>query len=157
MKRSILITLLLMLIASFSSFAQKAHITNNFDINGVKIGSMVTCSTIKSKFGEPTRIEEVGPGFMFFYYGENELCVINNELTSIIVYDNQFPVLTSIIEGGVRVGDNAEEVKAKIRQKTTGDIIETDKGFMVGTYDVHVSFDVSLRKITSISYHLESY
>ena len=94
---------------------------------------------------------------MFFYYGENELCVINNELTSIIVYDNLFPVLTSIIEGGVRVGDNAEEVKAKIRQKTTGDIIETDKGFMVGTYDVHVSFDVSLRKITSISYHLESY
>lgn len=157
MKRSILITLLLMLIASFSSFAQKACITEIFDINGLKIGSAVTDSIIKSKLGAPSRIDNEGRGEIFYYYGETELCIMYGILSSIIVFDNQFPVLTSIIEGGVRVGDNAEEVKAKIRQKTTGDIIETDKGFMVGTYDVHVSFDVSLRKITSISYHLESY
>lgn len=157
MKKTILITLLITLIASFSSFAQKPCITEIFDINGLTIGSTITDSIIKSKLGSPSRIDDDGHGETFYYYGETVLCILYGILSSIIVYDSQFPVLTSIIDGGIRVGDNAEEVKAKILQKTTGDIIETDKGFMVGTYDVHVSFDVSLRKITSISYHLESY
>ncbi|MBR0297627.1 MAG: hypothetical protein IJR01_01475 [Bacteroidales bacterium] len=153
MKRSILITLLLMLIALISTFAQKPCITEIFDINGLKIGSAVTDSIIKSKLGAPSRVE-IGsiPGYLVYYYGESSIGVENGEVIAISVRDSKFPVMTFIFEGGIRVGDNAEEVKAKILQNTRSIITETSRGFKAGNYDDNVHFRVSNGEITEISY-----
>ena len=154
MKRSILISLLLMLIASISTFAQKPYIVENFDINGVKLGSMVSDAILLSKFGTPSRVKtEDDTNITYNYYGKTSIGIYDGKVYDILVRDSKFPVLTDIIEGGIRVGDNAAKVKAKIRQIATGEIIETDKGFLAGTNDVHVRFDVSSRKITAIIYY----
>ena len=156
MKKTILIPLMLTLIASVLAFAQKPYITENFDINGVKLGSIVTDDILLSKFGTPNRVEvDEATKIVYNCYGDTAIGVYGGKVYDIMVLDSRFPVLTCIIAGGIRVGDNAEEVKTKIRQNAVGDIIETDKGFMVGSYDVHISFDVSLRNITAITYYIE--
>lgn len=155
MKKTIFTTIVLTLMVSVSAFAQKPDVTENFDINGIKIGSVVSASVIRDKIGAPTHIDN-SHGEVYYYYGESELCAQPDILVSAIVYNRDLPVMTYIFDGGIRVGDNASEVKAKIRQKTRNEIHETDKGFIAGSYDYHVSFGVSNGKITSISFHLES-
>lgn len=153
MKKTITIVLLLMVFVSVTSFAQKPYIADDFDINGVKLGSMVTDSNLESKLGAPSRVE-IGsiPGYLVYYYGESSIGVENGEVIAISVRDSKFPVMTYIFEGGIRVGDNAEEVKAKILQNTRSIITETSRGFKAGNYDDNVHFRVSNGEITEISY-----
>ena len=157
MKKTIYISLLLALIVSVSAHAQKPDVTENFDINGIIVGSEVNDRILSSKLGSPTSVEVVGPGFIIYNYGQSGICVINNDLMSVSVADREFPVMTTIFDEGIKVGDNASKVKAKIQEKTRNEIHETDKGFIVGNYDYHVSFGVSNGKITLISFDLESY
>ena len=157
MNRSILISLLLMLIASISTFAQKPYITENFDINGIKIGSKVTPEILKRKLGEPTSEREtVIPGLIAYCYGASCIGVYNGEVYEVTLRDNNLSVLTGLFEGGIRVGDNAEEVKAKILKQTKSIITETSMGFKAGNFDDKVNFRVSGGIITEIDYCCES-
>ena len=147
---------MLALITSASAFAQKPDVTENFDINGIMLGSDVNESMLSSKFGTPTSIEVVGPGFISYNYGESGICVINGSMVSVLICNRELPVMTDIFDGGIRVGDNASEVKAKIREKTRNEIHENDKGFIVGSHDYHIDFGVANGKITLISFGTES-
>lgn len=128
MKKTIFITLALALMASASTFAQKPDVTENFDINGIKMGEFVNDSIIRSKLGTPTQ-KEIVDGMTGYCYGETfiGIGIDDSKVYVIFVRDSRFPVMTDIFDGGIRVGDNASEVKAKIREKTRNEIHENDK------------------------------
>ena len=157
MKKTIFTTIVLALITSASAFAQKPDVTENFDINGIKIESVVNDTIIKSKLGTPTR-EGFLDGMMGYWFEKTfiGIGIDDGKVYEIFVRDSKFPVMTDIFEGGIRVGDNASEVKAKIREKTRNEIHENDKGFIVGSHDYHIDFGVANGKITLISFGTES-
>ncbi len=66
MKSTIFTTLVLTLMVSVSAFAQKPDVTENFDINGIKIESVVNDSIIRSKLGVPTNIEDLLSGEIIY-------------------------------------------------------------------------------------------
>ena len=92
MKKTKFITMVLAsLVLSVSAFAQKPDIRESFEVNGIKMGDVVNDSIIRSKLGSPTR-EGIIDGMFGYWFGDTFV-------------------------GGIRVGDDANKVKAKIREK----------------------------------------
>lgn len=143
---------LAILLTAFSARGQKPYATENFDINGLTIGSVIDNSTLRDVLGEPDSIDETFSNEVFLYYGETELCLISGVLVSIISRDGAFPLMTSTIEGGIKVGDDVNATINKILRYTASRIIESSTGFIVGSWEDRINFDVKNGKITSISY-----
>ena len=156
LKPRIFLALVLTLMSSISAHAQKPDIRESFEVNGIKMGDVVNGSIIRSKLGSPTR-EGIIDGMFGYWFGDTfvGIGIGDNKVYSIAVRDSRFPVMTNTFEGGIRVGDDANKVKSKIRQETRNEIREFDGGFLAGDYEFHICFDVSNGVITSISQYFE--
>lgn len=156
LKPRIFLALVLTLMSSISAHAQKPDIRESFEVNGIKMGDVVNDSIIRSKLGRPTR-EGIIDGMYGYWFGDTfvGIGIGDNKVYSIAVRDSRFPVMTNTFEGGIRVGDDANKVKSKIRQETRNEIREFDGGFLAGDYEFHICFDVSNGVIISISQYFE--
>ena len=79
------------------------------DVNGVRIGTMLTREQIVAEFGEPTKYEEQDSGDngvdRWYYYGESYIHTQDHIFEEFAVSDTNFIVLTLQISGGLKVGD----------------------------------------------------
>ena len=159
-KTPIILTILAIFLCLFPFFSLSAQsikqsATTSFDAGGIKIGEKATQNTIVNLFGKPTRID-VCNNETCYYYGDSGLLFINDELYSAIIKNNQIAVLSEIIPGGIRVGDNADETKNKLSHYTDDTIVDVGNGFRVGGNDDWVLFDTKKGVITEIFYCLET-
>jgi len=116
MKRIITIisTVLMSLVAS----AQKYNV-DNFDLCGIKPGTILTKSEIIKKFGNPTSINqdkniEDGSICATTYYFDNLVIEIDKKygLSLFAVYSSDYPVATTMVnKEGIKVGDSMDVLK----------------------------------------------
>ena len=125
------------------------------EFGGIKMGSSPSHSQLVSCLGKPTRVEtEVN--VKTYWFGVNEICTVDSTVTFVSLKDGSVAVLSSLIPGGVRVGDDAAIVKEKLLRYTAGEIRQTATGFAAGVGDDLVNFDTGPSgTITGISYGLE--
>ena len=96
-------------------FAQK-HIT--MDLNGLVIGQTYTKNQVVAKLGEPSSYSCTDSEFgtdQIFFYGKNETTEIDlqhgGEFYFFTVAEKNMPILTNLIAGGIRVGENISAMK----------------------------------------------
>ena len=81
----------------------------NRDINGVKVGTVLTRDQLVAKFGEPTSYEEQDSEDngvnRWYYYGKSYFHTKDHIFDEFAVSDTAFVAFTNHIPGGLKVGD----------------------------------------------------
>ena len=79
------------------------------DVNGVRVGTILTRDRVVAEFGEPTRYVEQDSGDngvnRYYYYGESYMHTKDHIFDEFAVSDTAFSAFTLQIEGGLKVGD----------------------------------------------------
>ena len=151
---------------SYSSNKRNTKITNNYYINEqVRIYMMCIsrnilikyiCISLLTLLSTWNANADVCKNETCYYYGDSGLLFINDVLYSAIIKNNLIAVLSEIIPGGIRVGDNADETKNKLSHYTDDTIVDVGNGFRVGGNDDWILFDTKKGVITEIFYCLET-
>jgi len=85
----------------------------SLDVSGLKIGSIYNYSSVTGKFGQPTSywsgMSEDGLDEEY-YFGTNLLRFQENGMFSgFVLEDNRFAIYTSLLNGGIKVGDQVNK------------------------------------------------
>lgn len=79
------------------------------DVNGVKVGTVLTRDRVVAEFGEPTRFVEKDSGDngvdRHYYYGNSYIHTNDHVFDEFGISDAAFAVCTLQIDGGLKVGD----------------------------------------------------
>lgn len=133
----------------------------SFDVDGLKLGETATQSEVIKRFGKPAKIFRQKNLTYYYYDGKakyadaTSLSFNNDILYYAIITISRIPVLTSIIPGGIRVGDDTEIAKQRILQYTNDNIKVSSDGFCVGGNDDWIQFITQKGKISEIHYGSE--
>ena len=125
------------------------------DIEGVAIGTTMTKNEVIAKFGEPDQhsysdADDLGIDERY-HYEENLLIFNNSEFIGFVVSDNRWRVLTNVVDGGVRVGDQFSKIEFLKPEVATWIDNET---YYVPRGDYYLFFKISSGIIREIDFEI---